>query len=204
MNFNHLITFGRNEIGKSFVTLSGLFDIREIYVILKLAQENNDDNSLLFIQIFTLVAAVFNTLVLFLEFIGMILICRGVSGYNDCSCCCTCCIGENQVNLQGNWRNYVNNIFYILYKFLRWRVICLTTIGCNIYSLGNYIANRLHIFFVFTFHIILRPAFAIKIFEKNFLALKKLRSKAEQTKFFSSLLNLILGEIFRKTPNKAN
>ena len=104
-----------DEIWESFGTLSGLFDIREIYENLKEAQETDDDNSLLFIQIFTLVAAVFNILVLFLEFIGMILICRGVSGYNDCSCCCTCCIGENQVNVQGNLKNFVNYIFYISY-----------------------------------------------------------------------------------------
>ena len=133
-----------DEILESFGTLSGLFDIRGIYLILKVAQETNDDNSLLFIQIFTLVAAVFNNLVFFLEFIGMILICRGVSGYNDCSCCCTCCIGENQVNLQGNSENY-DDIFYILYQLLRWRVICLTTIGLNF--LENYIANRQHIIF---------------------------------------------------------
>ena len=93
----YFISFARKRnLRKSFGTLLGLFDIREIYVILKVAQETNDDNSLLFIQIFTLVAAVFNTLVFFLEFIGMILICRGVSSYNDCNCCWTCCIGENQ------------------------------------------------------------------------------------------------------------
>lgn len=28
----------------------------------------------------------------------MIFVCRGVAGYNDCVCCCSCCIGDNQVH----------------------------------------------------------------------------------------------------------
>ena len=31
----------------------------------------------------------------------MIFICRGVSGYNDCTCCCLCCLGENQIDNEG-------------------------------------------------------------------------------------------------------
>ena len=27
----------------------------------------------------------------------MVFICRGVDGYNNCECCCFCCIGQNQV-----------------------------------------------------------------------------------------------------------
>ena len=43
-------------------------------------------------------SAFFNFVNFFLQFCGMIFVCRGVSGYNDCTCCCICCLGANQLD----------------------------------------------------------------------------------------------------------
>lgn len=43
-------------------------------------------------------SAFFNFVNFFLQFCGMIFVCRGVSGYNDCTCCCVCCLGANQLD----------------------------------------------------------------------------------------------------------